>query len=327
MTSRAGCGAGGVQPTHVDVERSVRDRLYGERSDVRAVPVAGTAVPAEAPTQLLGERYRLLGLIGAGGMSNVYCARDELLKRRVAVKILAEPLASDPRCLRQFRHEAELWAGLVHPLIVPVFDAGAVPRPFIVIELVPGVNAGALVRRPSPPTCDQATRIVAQVAEALAFAHQHNVIHGDVSPGNVLIRRSDGAAKLTDFGLASRAGENAPKFGGGVAGTYGYIPPEVLRGERVTSLSDLYSLGALAYRLLAGPPQPRRAATGDRVGGCPRLRRLADVRPGLPVGVADAVDRALEHDPDARQSSVAEFRAQLLAADGRGAQPMRGEAA
>ena len=327
MTSRAGSGAAGVEPTHVDVERSVRNRLYGERSDVRAVRVASTAVPTEAPAQLLGERYRLLGRIGAGGMSNVYCARDELLKRPVAVKILSERLASDRHSLRQFRREAELWAGLVHPLIVPVFDAGAVPRPFIVIELVPGVNAGALVRRPSPPTRDQATRIVAQVAEALAFAHEHNVIHGDVSPGNVLIRRSDGAAKLTDFGLACRAGERAPKFNGNVAGTYGYMPPEVLRGERVTSLSDLYSLGALAYRLLAGPPEPRRAATGDRVGDCPRLRRLADVRPGVPVGVADAVDRALEHDPDARQSSVAEFRAQLLAADGRGAQLMRREAA
>lgn len=327
MTSRADRGAGGVEPTHVDVERFVRNRLYGERSDVRAVRIASTPVLAGAPTQLLGERYRLLGLIGSGGMSNVYCARDELLKRRVAVKVLAEPLASDTLCLRQFRHEAELWAGLVHPLIVPVFDAGAVPRPFIVIELVPGVNAGALVRGPSPPTCEQATRIVAQVAEALAFAHEHNVIHGDVSPGNVLIRRSDGVAKLTDFGLASKTGETTPKFGGDVAGTYGYIPPEVLRGERVTSLSDLYSLGALAYRLLAGPPEPRRAATGDRAGACPRLQRLADVRPGLPIGVTDAVDRALEHDPDARQSSVAEFRDHLRAADRTAPRPLRRQAA
>ena len=327
MTSRAGRGAGGVEPTHVYVEQSVRNRLYGERSDVRAVRIASTAAPAGAPTQLLGKRYRLLGLIGSGGMSNVYCARDELLKRRVAVKLLAEPLASDPLYLRQFRREAELWARLVHPRIVPVFDAGAVPRPYIVIELVPGVNAGALVRPPSPPACDQATGIVAQVAEALAFAHEHNVIHGDVSPGNVLIRRSDGAAKLTDFGLASRAGERAPNFDGKVAGTYGYIPPEVLRGERVTSLSDLYSLGALAYRLLAGPPEPQRAASGDRVGASPRLRRLADVRPGLPVGVADAVDRALEHDPDARQSSVAEFLDQLRIADRTAPRPLRRQAA
>ena len=198
--------------THVDVERCVRNRLYGERSDVTAARVARTAVPARAPAQLLGGRYRLLGLIGAGGMTNVYCTRDELLKRRVAVKILAEPLASDPRFLREFRREAELWAGLAHPFIVAVFDAGAVPRPFIVMELVRGVNARALARRPSPPTCDQATRIVGQVAEALAFAHEHNVIPRDVSLGNILIRRSDGAAKLTYFGLALQSRREGPEI-------------------------------------------------------------------------------------------------------------------
>ncbi len=155
--------------TNVDVERCVRNRLYGERSDVTAARVARTAVPARAPAQLLGGRYRLLGLIGAGGMTNVYCTRDELLKRRVAVKILAEPLASDPRFLREFRREAELWGGARAPVHRRGFDAGAVPRPFIVMELVRGVNARALARRPSPPTCDQATRIVGQVAEALAL--------------------------------------------------------------------------------------------------------------------------------------------------------------
>jgi serine/threonine-protein kinase len=299
LTSRADYAAPAAERTQIDVERSVRNRLYGERSDVTATRVARTPVPAGAPGQLLGGRYRLLGRIGAGGMTTVYCARDELLKRRVAVKVLAEPLAFDLRCLRQFRREAELWAGLAHPLIVAVFDAGAVPRPFIVMELVPGMNTGALARGPSPPTCDRAISIAADVAEALAFAHEHDVIHRDVSPGNVLIRRSDDAPKLTDFGLACRAGEKASKYGRDVAGTYGYMAPEVVRGENVTPLSDLYALGALAYRLLAGPPERRSAAAAN-----------------LPAGVADVIDRALEHDPDARQSSVAEFRAQLLAAHG-----------
>ena len=94
----------------------------------------------------------------------------------------------------------------------------------------------------------------------------------------------------------------------------------------MTSLSDLYSLGALAYRLLAGPPEPQCAATADRVGACPRTRRLADVRPGLPVAMADAVDRALEHDLDARQSSVAEFRDQLRPADRPAGRLLRREA-
>jgi serine/threonine protein kinase len=297
LTGRADRAAAAAERTQIDVERSVRNRLYGERSDITATCLARAAVPAGAPAQLLGERYRLQGRIGAGGMTTVYRARDELLKRHVAVKVLAGPIASDLGCLRQFRREAELWAGLAHPRIVAVFDAGAVPRPFIVMELVPGLNVGALARGPTPPTCGRAISIVADVAEALVFAHEHDVIHRDVSPGNVLIRRSDDAAKLTDFGLACRVGEKASSYGSDVAGTYGYIAPEVVRGEEVTPLSDLYALGALAYRLLAGPPERRSAPPAK-----------------LPARVADVIDRALEHDPDARQSSVAEFRAQLLAA-------------
>ena len=284
------------EQTQIDVEGAVRNRLYGERSELTVAPLARAPVPAGSPGDLLGGRYRLMSLIGAGGMTNVYCARDELLKRDVAVKLLAEPLVSDPRCLSQFRREAELWAGLVHPLIVAVFDAGDVPRPFIAMELVSGMSALALARGPRRPRRDLAISIVAQVAEALAFAHDHDVIHRDVAPGNVLIRRSDRAVKLADFGLACRAGDD-PKYRGEVAGTYGYMAPEILRGETVTTLSDLYSLGALAYRLLAGPPEERSAAGA-----------------GLPAGVADVINRALQHDPKARQPSVAEFRAELLAA-------------
>jgi serine/threonine-protein kinase len=297
VTSRADYVAGGAERTQIDVERAVQNQLYGERSELTVAPLARAAVPAGSPGDLLGGRYRLLSLIGAGGVTNVYCARDELLKRRVAVKVLAEPLASDARCLRQFRLEAELWAGLVHPLIVAVFDAGAAPRPFIVVELVPGMSALALAREPRRLTLDRAISIVAQVAEALAFAHRHDVIHRDVAPGNILIKRSDRVVKLTDFGFACRVGEEPPKYSGDVAGTYGYMAPEVLRSETASPLSDLYSLGALAYRLLARPPERRSAAA---------------VR--LPAGVADVIDRALEHDPQARQSSVAEFRAELLAA-------------
>jgi serine/threonine-protein kinase len=286
-----------AERTPIDVERAVRNQLYGERSVLTVAPVAQAPVRPGSPGDVLGGRYRLLSLIGAGGMTNVYCARDELLKRRVAVKVLAEPLACDPRCVRQFRREAELWAELLHPLIVAVFDAGALPRPFIVVELVPGMSALALARGRRRPRLDRVISIVAQVAEALAFAHDHDIIHRDVAPGNVLINRSDRAVKLTDFGLACRVGEKAATYGGDVAGTYGYMAPEVLRGETASPLSDLYSLGALAYRLLAGPPERRSAAAV-----------------GLPAGVADVIDRTLDHDPQARQSSVAEFRAQLLAA-------------
>jgi serine/threonine-protein kinase len=236
-------------------------------------------------------------LIGVGGMTNVYCARDELLKRRVAVKVLAEPLASEPRCVRQFRREAELWAELMHPRIVAVFDRRDAAAPVH--------SRGARARRDRPgarpwtPATEPRPRDLdrREVADALAFAHDDDVIHCDVAPGNVLIRRSDQAVKLTDFGLACRPGGRAATYDGGVAGTYGYMAPEVLGGEAAGPLSDLYSLGALAYRLLAGPPDGRSAAGAE-----------------LPAVVADVIDRALEHDPNARQPSVAEFRAQLLEA-------------
>lgn len=288
----------GAEQTQIDVERAVRNQLYGERSDLTVAPLARSA-PRSA--QLLGGRYRLMTQIGAGGMTNVYCAHDELLKRRVAVKVLAESLMAESHYVRQFRREAELWAGLGHPLIVAVFDAGAVPRPFIVMELVSGQSAVALARGPCPPSFEDGISIVAQVADALTFAHEHDVIHRDVSAGNVLIRGSDRTAKLTDFGLACRSGDKASQTGRDVSGTYGYMAPEVLRGEAVTPLSDLYSLGALAYRLLAGPPERRSAAAAAK----------------LPGAVAEVIDSALERDPDARQSSVGEFRAQLLAAHGR----------
>jgi serine/threonine-protein kinase len=308
LTSRAGSAAGDAERTQMDVERAVRERLYGERPGLTVERHARTRRPQRS-AHLLEGRYRLLSLIGTGGMTNVYCALDELLKRRVAVKVLAQPLATNPRCVRRFRREAELWAGLAHPLIVAVFDAGAAPRPFIVMELVPGTTASALGHRTPVPTRDQAIGILAQIAKALAFAHEHDVIHRDVSPGNVLIRRSDGAPKLTDFGLACKAGEEGPHHGDDVAGTRGYMAPEVLRGEAATPLSDLYSLGALAYRLLAGSPERRTAATQ------------------LPAAVADVIGRAVQEDPRARQSSVAEFRAQLLAAHGVGGRLVQSRAA
>ncbi|MDQ5833819.1 MAG: hypothetical protein M3550_12330 [Actinomycetota bacterium] len=198
--------------THVDVERCVRNRLYGERSDVTAARVARTAVPARAPAQLLGGRYRLLGLIGAGGMTNVYCTRDELLKRRVAVKILAEPLASDPRFLREFRREAELWGGAR----APVHRRGLRRR-----------RSPAPVHRDGARTGSerQGARAATEPADVrpgdpdrragrggARLAHEHNVIPRDVSLGNILIRRSDGAAMLTHFGLALQSRREGPEI-------------------------------------------------------------------------------------------------------------------
>ena len=230
-------------------------------------------------------RYRVLERIGVGGMSIVYRARDDRLKRDVAVKVIADHLAGDPRFVRRFHREAQLCARLAHPNIVAVLDAGYAPRDFIVMDLVEGIEAGSLVQDRPRLASDEALHVLLQVADALSHAHDRGVLHEDVSLRNILVTPA-WDAKLIDFGLASSAAEAgvAP----GLSGTPGYVAPEVVRGGEPSPQSDLYSLGMVAYRLLAGASVAR-----------------ADAVPA-------AVQRAVAPDPDRRQRSVAEFRAELV---------------
>lgn len=246
-------------------------------------------------------------------MATVYRARDERLTREVAVKVLAERLAPDPLSVRRFRREAKLCARLAHPNIVAILDAGVEPRDFIVMEFVHGLDAGTLLQREGRLTPGETVHVIAQVCEGLSYAHDQNVVHHDVSPRNILIRRPASIAKLADFGLASDALDVTARRVTDVTGTPGYIAPEILWGARPSPRSDLYSLGVVAYRLLAGPTQ-RRPGDSDATTAVPRMPPLADARPGLPRRLNEAVQQALADEPDARQHSVAEFRAQLVGA-------------
>jgi eukaryotic-like serine/threonine-protein kinase len=202
----------------------------------------------------------------------------------VLVRIIADRFAHDPRVVLRFRREAELCARLAHPKIVAILDAGDEPRDFIVMELVRGPDAGTLMERTGRFTAAQTVHVIAQVCEALEYAHGEDVVHHDVSPGKILIGLADGTAKLAGFG---------------VTGTPGYVAPEILRGAKPSPRSDLYSLGVVAYRLLTGPAAMPMAP-------------LAEARRDLPRGLQAAVEQALADDPDERQASVAELRAQLL---------------
>jgi serine/threonine-protein kinase len=188
------------------------------------------------------------------------------------------------------------------------------------MEPVDGPDADGLLRSPDPLTADQTIRIVTQVCDALAYAHEHGIVHGDVSPANTMLSRSDGAVRLGDFGLVSSPGNAtyAPKPR--PIGTPGYVVPEIPWRARPTVRSDLYSLGVLAYRFLTvsheGPPGGWGRHT-PLATAVPRLPRLADARPDLPPPLVAAVQQAIDPDADNRQSSVAESRAQLL--DGLGA--------
>ena len=270
------------------------------------------AARAHGADRLVGGRYWLREPVGAGGMGAVYRARDERSQRDVAVKLMNARLARDPVHVRRFRAEAELGARLAHPHIVAVLDAGT---DFMVMELIRGPNARALLRRRGRLEPFEAVLLLGQVCAAVQHAHDQGVVHQDVSPGNILVGQGGRTAKLADFGLAGAVGEVARSCGADTMGTPGYVAPEVAAGAAPSPASDLYSLGVVAHRFLAGFPRVRRAdpdATAPlptAVASPPPI--LAEDRPDLPVGVVDAVQRALDPDPAARQASAAEFRAQL----------------
>jgi serine/threonine-protein kinase len=205
--------------------------------------------------QLLAGRYELQDVAGSGGMSSVYRARDTVLERMVAIKILHEHFSDDAEYVERFRREARALAQLNHPNIVTVIDRGEFEgRQFIVFEHVEGENLKELVEREGQLPVDRALALVHQVARGLAFAHDHGVVHRDVKPHNVLIDE-DGVAKVTDFGIA-RSLEPADGLTetGTLLGTSEYIAPEQASGARVDERSDQYSLAAVLYELLTGAP-------------------------------------------------------------------------
>ena len=301
--------------TGLELERSVRAQLYGEAGQVVATGVPGAREdPRRAGLgRVVAGRYRLLEVLGAGGMATVYRARDERLRRQVAVKVIAPGLVHDAVAVRRLRREAELGAELTHTNIVTVFDAGVEPQDFIAMELVDGGDARSLARVTGRLTHEHAIDIVAPICDALHYAHDQHVIHGDVSDSNILIRQRDGLPKLADFGLACRTGQVPDDRRRRVTGTPGYIAPELLEGAAPSARSDLYSLAAVAQGLLVGPVDRRPAHRGTTapITGTSVRAALARKRPDLPRDLADAVQQALSPDPQARQASVAEFRAQL----------------
>jgi serine/threonine protein kinase len=242
----------------------------------------------EIADELYGGRYRLLDRLGAGGMAVVHRARDEWLGREVAIKVIGRHLRQDMVAVRRFRREAKLGARLVHPNIVAVLGAGAEPHEFIVMELVLGQDARRLLLQRGRQPLPAALRVVAQVAAALQYTHDRGLVHGDVSPGNVVIREDDGTAKLADFGLAQGL-DACPPGPRDMVGTPAYMAPELLEGAAPSPRSDLYSLAAVAQALLT---------------------------PDLPPALADALRQALSPDPAKRQPSVAEFSAQAASQPG-----------
>ena len=201
---------------------------------------------------ILGGRYRLVELLGQGGMATIFRAVDTQLGRDVAIKLLRPEYLQDPDFSSRFRQEAQAAASLTHPNVVTVFDYGEDPSgPYIVMEIIDGEDLSTIIRRSGALPPRQATRIAAAVARALAAAHARGLIHRDVKPGNVLIGR-DGQVKVVDFGIARAVAEAQVTLPGTTMGSVHYFSPEQARGEPATEASDIYALGIVLYELLTG---------------------------------------------------------------------------
>lgn len=271
-------------------------------------------------TAALGQQYRIEDEIGRGGMSVVYRARDLRLNRLVAVKVLPPELAYDAAVGSRFTREAQTSAQLSHPHIAPIYDVGERNGiAYFVMALIAGPSVATLLEQHPLRPVDEVRRILAEVADALSYAHLRGVIHRDIKADNILLDAESGRAIVTDFGIA-RAVDGGTRLTqtGSAVGTPTYMSPEQATGEReIDGRSDIYSLGVLGYQMLAGRV-PFTAANPMALllkHVSERPRPVAELRPEAPAGLCMAIDRALAKRPDDRWPTAASLRDALLTAE------------
>jgi len=203
-------------------------------------------------SKIYGGRYEIEEKIGAGGMAIVYKAKDTVLNRVVAIKVLREQYASDEGFIRRFRREAQAAASLSHQNIVSIFDVGKDgDEDYIVMEYVKGRTLKEIIRDQAPLPVETALSIIRQIAEALAHAHANHIIHRDIKPQNIIISTT-GRAKVTDFGIARAASSATLTRTGDIVGSVHYLSPEQAKGEPTSEQSDIYSMGIILYEMITG---------------------------------------------------------------------------
>ncbi|MBN8869895.1 MAG: serine/threonine protein kinase [Solirubrobacterales bacterium] len=265
---------------------------------------------------VLSDRYRLEAKLGSGGMSTVYLARDEVLDRPVAVKLMHREMTDQADQLERFNQEARAVAKLSNPNVVAVIDAGEDQgRPYIVLEYVQGETLKQRIARVGALDATEALAYGLEVAQGLGVAHERNMVHRDVKPQNVLID-STGRAKLTDFGIARELNDEGVTATGRVIGTTDYVAPEQAMGKDVDPRSDIYSLGIVLYEMLTGDV-PFEADNQIGVAMKHVNEELPDVqaiRPDISAASARVVDRATAKNPDDRYQTIEEMADDLQAA-------------
>ena len=236
--------------------------------------------------------------LGHGGMGGVYLARDKMLDRKVAIKVMLKELGSDPTFVERFQREAQAAARLNHPNIAQIYSFGQEQgMPYIAMELVPGGSLDKdMEENPGSLDVVRVMRIGQQMVDALALAAEQGLVHGDVKPENVLYAE-DGTAKLVDFGLAAMQGDSNE-----IWGTPYYISPEKCRRQKIDFRADIYSLGGTLYHALTGQPpfegEDANAVVRARFEGAPP--KPSEVRADVPPEVDAIIMRMLELEPAMR---------------------------
>jgi serine/threonine-protein kinase len=251
----------------------------------------------------LGTQYELLAPLGRGAMGAVYLARERFLDRLVAVKALPAELASSPDARERFLREARTAARLTHPNVVPLYSFGeAGDTLFYVMGYVDGETLEARLRATTRLAPDDAARLLAEIADALHYAHEQGVVHRDIKPENILIDRTSGRAMLADFGIAKRGTGSVTLTGTGmVLGTPQYMSPEQAAGDRdIDGRSDLYALGVIGFRMLTGRLPFEGANVMELLAQHMTREAPPIVEPGVTPALAGVVRRALAKDPAAR---------------------------
>lgn len=280
--------------------------IPGDPGSTLAPPPGGWLAPdAEELSRSFDSRYRIIRLLGGGGMGAVYEGLDTRLDRKVAIKILPVETGRSMDALAHFEREAKAMAALDHPNIVHIHDYGSTAdgHPYFVMEFIEGMDLHHL-RHSGNLDLPGALELISQVCSALHYAHSRGIIHRDIKPANIMVT-CEGGAKVADFGLAKVLGtETHPRYdstltrSGAAMGTPDYMAPEQLEGQPVDHRADIYSLGVMLYALLTGSP-PRGAWPP------PSQRVQIDIR------LDEIVIRALQQNPSARYQATSEVKGDI----------------
>jgi serine/threonine-protein kinase len=286
----------------------------GLNSNERHAAMLGTAPLLDlgrfVPGTMLGQRYRIAGRLGKGGMGEVYRADDLKLGQPVAMKFLPEELSADQAALTRLINEVKIARQVSHPNVCRVYDIGDMDGVhFISMEYVDGEDLGTLLRRIGRLPHDKAVQIARQMCAGMQAAHEKGVLHRDLKPANIMID-GRGSVRIMDFGLAGLAEEL--KQEGSRAGTPAYMAPEQLQGKGVTARSDIYSLGLVLYEMFTGKPAYRPQSMGELTALHDKpLPAVRTIVPEIPDEVDAAIMRCVEREPAARHGSALQVAAAL----------------